>query len=410
MPALSPTMTEGNLAKWLKKEGDKVKPGEVIAEIETDKATMEVESADAGILGKIIVPANTQGVKVNALIAVLKEADDKDKDVEALIKEHMASSAAPAPAKEVETKAAVGATTIPAPIVTAPAPQAPVSASSSRVFATPLAKRMASNENIDLRMVQGSGPRGRIVKEDVLKYMQGGSTGRVGRIAEEYRLLPLTQMRKTIAKRLLESKQLVPHFYMTMDCDITELLKAREYLNSQNSESKVSVNDFVVKAIAQALKKVPAANASWSENGIMLYNNVDVCVAVAIDDGLITPMVKNADQKSIPAISKEIKDLAARAKANQLKPEEFMGGSFTVSNLGMYGIKEFKAIINPPQACILAVGAAELRPVVKNGTIQTASIMSVSISCDHRVVDGAVAAQLMKEFKVHVEQPVTMFI
>lgn len=404
MPALSPTMTEGNLAKWLKKEGDKVKPGEVIAEIETDKATMEVESADSGVLAKILVPSQAQGVKVNALIAVLKEPNDKDSDVEALIKAHNESSAAPAVAAPVETKVAVGAP-VSAP-VSAPAP----SATSSRVFATPLAKRMAQNENIDLNTIQGSGPRGRIIKDDVLRQISNPSGSRVGRIAEEYRLLPLTQMRKTIAKRLLESKQTVPHFYLSADCDITELLKAREYLNAKSPESKVSVNDFIIKAIAHALKKVPNANASWSENGIMMYNNIDICVAVATDDGLITPMVKNADQKSINAISKEIKDLAQRAKANQLKPEEFMGGSFTVSNLGMYGVTNFQAIINPPQACIMAVGMGEQRPVVKNGVIQISTIMTVSLSCDHRVVDGAVGAQLMKEFKAHIEQPVTMFI
>lgn len=401
MPALSPTMTEGNLAKWFKKEGDKVKSGEVIAEIETDKATMEVESADSGTIGKILVPEKTEGVKVNALIAVLLETGEDKSAADSIIKSHKdsAPAAAPQAAKEVVAPAVV--------------PQ--VKTDQARVFASPLAKRIAGNMGLNIASIPGSGPRGRIVRDDVLNF-KGGAVAQVGRNAEEYKLIPLTQMRKTIAKRLQESKSTIPHFYVTIDCDITELNKARSYLNSKapvidgKPQYKLSVNDMVVKAIAVALKKLPEANAGWGESGIMLYNNVDISVAVTTPDGLITPIIQNADQKSFQQISAEVKELAARARVNQLKPHEFMGGSFTVSNLGMYGVKEFQAIINPPQACILSVSAAEERAVVKGGVVQAATIMTVSISCDHRVVDGVLAAQLLQEFKAHVEQPVTMFV
>jgi pyruvate dehydrogenase E2 component (dihydrolipoamide acetyltransferase) len=404
MPALSPTMTEGNLAKWLKKEGDKVKSGDVIAEIETDKATMEVESADSGILGKIVVAEKSEGIKVNALIGVLLEDGEDATAIDAIIKNYANPSA-------VQVKKAE--TAEPTKSIEVVHHEAPTK--STRIFASPLAKRIARDNGIDIAHITGSGPRGRIVKADVLNF-KGAAAPAIGRNSEEYKVLPLTQMRKTIAKRLQESKSTIPHFYLTIECDITELNKAREYINAKarlvdgKPEYKISVNDFIIKAIAVALKKVPQANSGWSDAGIMLYNNVDISVAVATEEGLITPIIQNADQKSIPQISSEVKDLAARAKSNQLKPHEFMGGSFTISNLGMYGVKEFQAIINPPQSCILAISAAEEKPVVRNGMIQIATMMTVSLSCDHRVIDGVGAALLLQEFKAHVEHPVTMFI
>lgn len=409
MPALSPTMTEGNLAKWLKKPGDKVKPGEVIAEIETDKATMEVESADSGTLSRIVVNEKSQGVKVNQLIGVLLEAGETDADADALIAEHEKSSASK-PSTSSAPQPAPAAAPVAAPSAVSPAP----SNSNTRVFASPLAKRMAAEKGVDISRIAGSGPRGRIVKADIENANYGAP--QIGRNPIEFSTIPLTQMRATIAKRLQESKSTVPHFYLTLDCDVDELNKARNYINNKAPQVngkpayKVSVNDFVIKAAAVALRKVPQANASWTDHGIIQYNNIDISVAVSTPDGLITPIVQNADQKSLVDISREIKDLADRAKKNALKPAEFMGGSFTISNLGMYGVKQFDAIINPPQACILAVGAAEERAVVKNGVITKASVMTVTMSCDHRVVDGALAAILMQEFKAHIEQPVTMFL
>jgi pyruvate dehydrogenase E2 component (dihydrolipoamide acetyltransferase) len=404
MPALSPTMTEGNIAKWLKKEGEKIKPGEVIAEIETDKAIMEVEAADSGILGKIVVPEKTQGVKVNALIGILVEDGEDKAAIDAIIEGERLKTQEATPKTEVKEE----------PIIKSSQVSKPTS-QNTRTFASPLAKRIAANMGVDISSIVGSGPRGRVTRGDVINF-QRQPLNQVGRNSEEFQLLPLTQMRKTIAKRLHESKSAIPHFYLTIDCDVTELNKARQYLNSKAHTTgnkpayKLSVNDFVVKAIAVALRKVPEANAGWSDDGIMQYNNIDISIAVATQDGLITPIVKNADQKTFQQISNETRELATRAKANQLKPEEFMGGSFTVSNLGMYGVKEFQAIINPPQACILAVSSAEERPVVKNGIMQVATIMTVSISCDHRVIDGVIAARLMQEFKAHIEQPVTMFV
>jgi pyruvate dehydrogenase E2 component (dihydrolipoamide acetyltransferase) len=412
MPALSPTMTEGNLAKWLKKEGDKVKPGDVLAEIETDKATMEVEAVDAGTLGKIVIPAKTEGVKVNQLIAVLLEANEAKSAIDELLKKHQGGAAVAAPVKqEVAQK-------IEQPkVVNAPAS---VTQSSSRVFASPLAKRIAEQQGIDLSSVKGSGPHGRIVKEDVMSFKSAPSFANtnfsVGRSNEQYRLVPNSNMRKVIAKRLVESKQTVPHFYLTVDCQLDELLKVREQINAKAPKNgdkaayKISVNDFVIKASAQALRAFPKANASWSDEGIMIYNNVDISIAVAIEDGLITPIVKNADQKSLAQISAEMKDLAARAKTNSLKPEEFQGGGFSISNLGMYGIKQFNAIINPPQACILAVGVGEEKPVVRNGKLEIATVMTVTMSCDHRVIDGALGAELIQAFKNFIEQPAMMLV
>jgi pyruvate dehydrogenase E2 component (dihydrolipoamide acetyltransferase) len=404
MPALSPTMTEGNLAKWLKKEGDKIKSGDVIAEIETDKATMEVEAADAGVLGKIIISGGTENVKVNEVIALILE-DGESQD---LLKDYVANNSASEVKIEEKTEVKALSSNITKEVVTN---------SSNRVMASPLAKRIAEQKNIDISKISGSGPHGRVVKDDVLaeKTSVSVSTQLVaGRNDTEYNKIPNNNMRKVIAKRLLESKQTVPHFYLSIECNIDNLLKMRAEMNSatnsEKPEYKLSVNDMVIKAVAMALKKVPAANSSWTDEAILLYNNVDVSVAVAIDGGLITPIIKNADCKSLSIISNEMKSLAQRAKLGQLKPEEFQGGGFSISNLGMFGIKNFKAIINPPQSCILAIGASSERVIAKNGQMLVANIMDVSLSCDHRVVDGAVGAEFLAAFKGYIENPVTMLV
>lgn len=408
MPALSPTMTEGNLAKWVKKEGDKIKPGEVIAEIETDKATMEVESADAGILGKILVSDKTNAVKVNQLIAIILEAGDGKKEIDSIISKHSSSE------KQIEVKVS--------PIEQSHTPQLPtkeskqIVLSGNRIIASPLAKRIAQNNGVNLSGVRGTGPNGRIVKDDVLNAPSGSHVQQIGRNPQEYYTEPHTNMRKIIAKRLLESKTTVPHFYLSVDCNIDSLLQLREQINlkeakSKNPRFKISVNDFIIKASAAALKENPKANASWTDDNILVYNNVDISVAVAIDDGLITPIIRNADQKSLSQISIEMKELAAKAKSNLLSPQEFQGGGFSISNLGMYGIKNFSAIINPPQSCILAVGAAEKKVIVKpDGQFTASNIMSITISCDHRIVDGSVGAELIQSLKAFLEQPALMFV
>ncbi|MDF2965493.1 MAG: branched-chain alpha-keto acid dehydrogenase subunit [Rickettsiaceae bacterium] len=415
MPALSPTMTEGNLARWLKKEGDKVKAGEVIAEIETDKATMEVEAVDEGILARIVVAEGTENVAVNNLIAILLE-EGEDASAIDLVSSNDSAQAAAKP-QEVEKVAATS--------ITQPAATTTLNTSASdRVFASPLAKRIAEQENINLTSVQGSGPHGRIVKADVLSAKEKGvgsaksapaysASPIMGRNREEYTLIPNSNMRKVIAKRLCESKQTVPHFYLTIECEVDKLLKVRQEMNDAATESnpyKLSVNDFVIQAVAKSLKAVPEANASWEEAAIKQYNNVDISVAVAIDGGLITPIIKNADMKSISQISNEMKDLAKRARENKLAPHEFQGGSFSISNLGMFGVKQFNAIINPPQSCILAVGASNERVVVKKGEMRIANVMDVTLSVDHRVVDGAVGAKFLAAFKNFIENPMTMFV
>jgi len=417
MPALSPTMTEGNLAKWVKKEGDKIKSGQVIAEIETDKATMEVEAVEEGTLGKILVAEGSQGVAVNAVIALLL-LEGEDKSALDSYKPNTQT------AKPVEAKTEAPATEVKTALPTAPsfAPPPPVPVASSpshtggRVFASPLAKRIAAEAGIDLRMVQGTGPHGRIIREDVETAKKSGGSGRglVYRNKQEYNVVANTTMRKVIAKRLTESKQFVPHFYLTMSTELDKLLEVRKELNAE-AESlagkegkpayKISVNDLVIKASAMALKRIPAANAMWAEDSIYTFNNIDISVAVSIEGGLITPIIRNADQKSVIQISNEMKDLAGRARAGKLKPEEFQGGGFSISNLGMYGVKQFAAIISPPQACILAVGAGEERVVVKKGQMVAANVMDVTLSVDHRVVDGALGAELLGAFKRYIESP-----
>ena len=427
MPALSPTMTEGSVARWLKKEGDEIHSGDIIAEIETDKATMEYEAVDEGRLGKIIVPEGAQGIKVNQPIAVLlEEGEDASAigDVAAVPQPAGAGPAAlqPAPPPVDAPKAAV-----------VPAPQTGNGHDASRIFASPLARRMAVQAGLDLAVIKGSGPQGRIVKADIDAALAHGPAPAARAPAPveapvvrpalpvpqpfapvvgdpPFTRKPHSQMRRVIARRLTESKQNVPHFYETIDCEIDELLRIRKVLNDGAEGLNLSVNDFVIRAAGLALRQVPAANASWSDDAIILWERADIAMAVALDDGLITPIIRGADLKGLQQIAAESKDLAARARAGKLRLEEFQGGTFSISNLGMYGIREFAAVINPPQGCILAVGAGAPRPVVKNGQLDIATVMSCTISCDHRAVDGAVAAQFLAAFKKLIDEPARMLL
>ncbi|MDP2204813.1 MAG: pyruvate dehydrogenase complex dihydrolipoamide acetyltransferase [Alphaproteobacteria bacterium] len=422
MPALSPTMTEGKLAKWVKKEGDKVKAGDVIAEIETDKATMEVEAVDEGILAKIVVPAGTDGVKVNSLIAMLLEEGE---DASAL----KSAPAAEAPKTVTPANQPAAEATKPAPSMAVATP-AQVK-SSGRVFASPLAKRIAKEKNIDLSAVKGSGPHGRIVKADLDKVPAGVSAPKAAAASGgsftpaassvnaqaladaygiPYTLTPNSGVRKVIARRLSESKQTVPHFYLTIDCELDALLTLRKQLNDSTEGLKISVNDFIIKATAVALQKFPAANVSWTDDNIVQYTRADVSVAVATPNGLITPIIVDAANKSLKVISSEMKDLGARAKEGKLKPQEFQGGTISVSNLGMFGISQFSAIINPPQAAILAVGAGQERVVAKNGQMAVANVMTVTASFDHRAIDGAVGAEYLQVFKKLIENPIGLLL
>ncbi|MDE8347858.1 MAG: pyruvate dehydrogenase complex dihydrolipoamide acetyltransferase [Acidocella sp.] len=423
MPALSPTMTEGKLSRWLKKEGDEVKSGDLLAEIETDKATMEVEAVDEGYLAKIVVPDGTEGVAVNAVIAILTATKDEN-------------TAAPAALTAVQTPAPAQ---LPAPM---PAPVAATAAApaaidhAERVFASPLARRMAKQAGIDLANVKGSGPNGRIVKADIAggaAHMPAAKPEAAAAVAAPaaalppkpaapapvitaaHKKLPNSTMRKVIAKRLTESKQNVPHFYLTSNIEIDALLKLRAELNAKSpkdgaSSFKLSVNDLIIKACGVALRRHPQVNASYTEDAIIMYDDVDISIAVSIPDGLITPIVRKADQLGLAAISNTMKDLGARAKTGKLKPEEFQGGGFSISNLGMFGIPEFSAIINPPQAGILAVGAGEKRAVVKNDAIVIATMMTVTLSCDHRVVDGALGAEFLSTLKAIIEDPLSLML
>ena len=416
MPALSPTMTEGNIAKWLKKEGDSVKPGQVIAEIETDKATMEVEAVDEGIIAKILIQAGSPGIKVNTPIAILAEdGEDLAKAAAFIGKVSASSTAAP------KAAATVNGSSAPA---SAPAPSHAPAASGSRIIASPLAKRIAEQSGVDLRNVRGTGPNGRIVKADVenAKASGGISFGKalpqiaasdtrdyIDKLGLAYDALPNSAVRKVIAKRLVESKQTVPHFYLSIDCEIDALLALRKSMN-EAAGLKLSVNDCIIRATALALKKIPAANASWTESAILQYKDVDISVAVATPNGLITPIIEKADTKTIAQISTEMKELAARARAGKLRPEEFQGGGFSISNLGMFGIKEFSAIINPPQSCILAIGAGEQRAVVKDGQLAIATVMTCTLSVDHRSVDGAVGAEFLAAFKPLIEKPHSLVV
>lgn len=435
MPALSPTMEKGNLAKWLKKEGDKVKSGDVIAEIETDKATMEVEAIDEGTIAKILVPEGTQDVPVNDVIAVLA---GEGEDVKAAGSAKPSASAAPP--KAAEAPAAAPAAPKPAaPASQAAAPAAQSNGHAGRVFSSPLARRIAKEAGIDVGMVTGTGPHGRVVARDVeqaksgkgLKAPAAAPSGGAPSIAPtmsdkqilslfepgSYDIVPHDGMRRTIAQRLTASIQNVPHFYLTIDCDIGKLLAAREEINAAAPKDKekkplykISVNDFVIKAMAVALQKIPNCNVSWTESGMVKHHHSDVGVAVAMPGGLITPIIRKAETKTLSIISNEMKDFAARARTRKLKPEEYQGGTTAVSNLGMFGIKDFTAVINPPHATILAVGTSEERPVVRGGKIEIAQMMSVTLSCDHRAIDGALGAELIGAFKQLIENPVMMMV
>ena len=425
MPALSPTMEEGTLAKWHVKVGDTVKAGDVIAEIETDKATMEVEAVDEGVVEAILVEAGAEGVKVNAPIARLKGEGEASAPPPAAAPK---AEAAPAPKAE----AAPAPAAAPVPAVAAPA-QVPAKADGDRVFASPLARRIASQNGVDLKTVKGTGPRGRVVTADV-EGLKGGaaapqaaaasapaaapaaapaqhkSLAQLGIPDGTYDLVPLNGMRKTIARRLSDSFRDIPHFPLTVDIELDKLLAMRSQVNAllEKDGVKVSVNDIVIKAAAIALKRVPEANASYTPEGIALHHHADVAMAVAIDGGLITPIIRAAETKGLAQIAAETKDLAARARTMKLKPEEFQGGTFSVSNLGMFGIKSFSSIINEPQGAIMSVGAGEQRPVVKNGQLAVATVMTVTVTCDHRVVDGAIGAKFISVFKTLIEEPLSM--
>jgi pyruvate dehydrogenase E2 component (dihydrolipoamide acetyltransferase) len=452
-------MEEGNLAKWLVKEGDKVSPGDVIAEIETDKATMEVEAVDEGTVAKLVVPAGTEGVKVNAVIAVLA---GEGEDAGAAAKGAPAEAKADAPKAETKQEAPkpeakpepVKAETKAGPAKSEPvkakdAPQqadtAKAQASGERTFASPLARRVAKDAGLDIAAIAGSGPHGRVVKADVETAIAGGakpaaqearaapagapapapkgmSDEAVLKLFEagSYELVPHDGMRKTIARRLTEAKSTIPHFYLTVDIELDALLALRTQINNaapvtktdkgEAPAYKLSVNDMVIKALALALKAVPDANVSWTDSALVKHRHADVGVAVSIPGGLITPIVRKADEKTLSVISNEMKDLAARARGRKLKPEEYQGGTTAVSNLGMFGVKDFAAVINPPHATILAVGAGEERAVVKNGEIKIATVMSVTLSTDHRAVDGALGAELVAAFKRIVENPLSMLV
>jgi pyruvate dehydrogenase E2 component (dihydrolipoamide acetyltransferase) len=451
MPALSPTMEEGNLSKWLVKEGDKVSPGDVIAEIETDKATMEVEAVDEGTVAKLVVPAGTEGVKVNALIAILagegEDAGSAAKSGGAEPKAEAPKADAPKAETPKEAPKPAAAAAAPAPAKAEPAPVANGHAAGDRVFASPLARRIAKDAGVDVTALTGSGPHGRVVKVDVEAAIASGgakaapaakapagtpsapapapkpmSDDQVLKLFAEgsYELVPHDNMRKTIARRLVEAKSTIPHFYLTLDCELDALLALRTQLNAaapmrktdkgEAPAYKLSVNDMVIKAMAMALMAVPDANASWTDSAMVKHKHADVGVAVSIPGGLITPIIRHADEKTLSVISNEMKDLASRARSRKLKPEEYQGGTTAVSNLGMFGIKDFAAVINPPHATILAVGAGEERAVVKKGEIKVATVMSVTLSTDHRAVDGALGAELLGAFKRLIENPMSMLV
>ena len=418
MPALSPTMEEGTLAKWLVKEGDEVKSGDLIAEIETDKATMEVEAVDEGVIGKILVSEGQESIKVNQPIAVLLEKDESLSD---LVIENNVTDEPNEVIKETKVEISdvvVLNNELKNKSVSKEANSKinnnlSKSSNSSRLFATPLAKRLAKQMDIDLSLLKGSGPNGRILKFDVenFKGNKNLNTNQVSISNDTSEIVKNSSMRKTIAERLVKSKNEAPHFYLSIDCNIEELLKARSSINSMsNGEYKISVNDMIIKAASATLIKVPKANASWENENTRYFKNTDISVAVAIEGGLITPIVKNVELKGLQEISQDMKVLAQKAKEGKLMPEEYVGGSFSISNLGMYGIKEFSAVINPPQGCILAVGAGEQRAIVINNQISIATMMTVTLSCDHRVVDGAVGAEFLSKFKEFIENPSLMLL
>jgi pyruvate dehydrogenase E2 component (dihydrolipoamide acetyltransferase) len=445
MPALSPTMEEGTLAKWLVAEGDEVRSGDVIAEIETDKATMEVEAVEEGVIASILIAAGSENVAVGTVIARLAEDGEDVTSVAAAPQQPAPKTNQPDPAPHsapasTPEPAPASAPETPAPAATASSIQPAASASvgsnggAGRIFASPLARRIAADHNLDLAALSGSGPHGRILRADVETAVTASATlpgiapgiapgvtsGGMGAPAAigaplaapgASELIPNSQMRKIIAERLQQSKQTAPHFYLTVDCEIDQLLQSRKQLNALAEDGvKISVNDLVIRAAAQALIKVPEANASWEGDHTRLFTHADISMAVAIDGGLITPVIWAAEKKGLAELSQISRDLAARARSGSLAPEEFTGGSFTISNLGMFGVREFAAVINPPQGAILAVGAGEQRPIVRDGALAVATVMTVTLSCDHRAVDGAVGARWLQSFKSFIENPVTMLL
>jgi len=448
MPALSPTMEKGNLAKWLKKEGDKVKSGDVIAEIETDKATMEVEAVDEGTIAKILVPEGTQDVAVNDVIAVLAgDGEDLKSATAGAATAPPKAAAAAQPPTSSPPAAAKPAAPPQAPAAPSPAPKPAAQAAAApgaqidgraRIFSSPLARRLAKEAGIEIARISGTGPHGRVIARDVEEAKSGKglkapaaapaaapaiapamSDKQILALFEpgSYEIVPHDGMRRTIAQRLTAAAQTIPHFYLTIDCDVARLLAAREEINAAAPKDKekkplykLSVNDFVIKAMAIALQQIPDCNVSWTESGMIKHKHSDVGVAVAMPGGLITPIIRKAEGKSLSTISNEMKDFAARARARKLKPEEYQGGTTSISNLGMYGINHFTAVINPPQSTILAVGASEERAVVRNGKIEAAPIMSVTLSCDHRAIDGALGAELIGAFRTLIENPIMMMV
>ena len=418
MPALSPTMEEGTLAKWLVKEGDKVNSGDLIAEIETDKATMEVEAVDEGVIGKILVSEGQESIKVNEPIAVLLMNGEKLTDIS--IEDNVLEE--PTPKKNVVKDTKKEANILPSlsqnELISEDTSfkqkdEVLNIIDSNRIFATPLAKRIAKQRDIDLISLKGSGPNGRILKIDVenFKEEKKSQVHNIPLSNNDSELIKNSSMRKTIAERLVKSKNEAPHFYLSIDCNIEQLLKARSAINSKsNDEYKISVNDMIIKAASATLLKVPKANASWENENTRYFKNTDISVAVAIDGGLITPIIKNVEIKGLLEISYEMKTLAKKAKEGKLRPEDYIGGSFSISNLGMFGIKEFSAVINPPQGCILAIGAGEQRAIVTNNQISIATMITVTLSCDHRVVDGAVGAEYLSKFKEFIENPSLMLL
>ncbi|MDB2683718.1 pyruvate dehydrogenase complex dihydrolipoamide acetyltransferase [Alphaproteobacteria bacterium] len=418
MPALSPTMEEGTLAKWLVKEGDKVNSGDLIAEIETDKATMEVEAVDEGVIGKILVTEGQESIQVNQPIAVLLINGEKLSEI--VIDDNIPEE--PKPKKNVVNDTNNEENDLPSlsedELISEKTSfvqknEVLNTIKSNRLFATPLAKRLAKQRDIDLSLLTGSGPNGRILKIDIenFKEEKKSQVDNIPLSNNNSELIKNSSMRKTIAERLVKSKNEAPHFYLSIDCNIEQLLKARSTINSKsNNEYKISVNDMIIKAASATLLKVPKANASWENENTRYFKNTDISVAVAIDGGLITPIIKNVEFKGLLEISNEMKTLAQKAKEGKLKPEDYIGGSFSISNLGMYGIKEFSAVINPPQGCILAIGVGEQRAIVTNNQISIATMMTVTLSCDHRVVDGAVGAEYLSKFKEFIESPSLMLL
>lgn len=404
MPALAPSIEEVTLVRWLRKVGDAVEPGEVIAEVETDKALVDLESTDAGIIGKLCLDNGATGVEVGSVIAVLVMPGEA-------VQQGVPSQAMPVAAPTHSTATAAVAPATLAPVAVG----APLALTGERVLASPLARRLAAEVALDLSTLPGTGPNGRIVRRDVEAARQTGLVTTLGSAAQgsgaaEYEDIPHSAMRRTIATRLTKSMQMVPHFYVTIDCELDALLDLRTKLNDAAPSGKISVNDFIIKAVAHAMSHVPAVNVSWTDTAIRRYRSVDISVAMATPNGLITPILRAVEFKSLTSISVEIKALAERAKAGKLLPQEYQGGNFTISNLGMYAVREFSAIINPPQACILAVGAAEQRAVVKNGNLSVATVMSCTLSADHRVVDGTVSAEFLAAFKAAIQNPFALMV